>query len=46
MDDEEALIALLALGGYDPDSLGDKPLDFEAAIEILRSGRQCACEPG
>ncbi|WP_029318481.1 non-ribosomal peptide synthetase DhbF [Bacillus subtilis] len=35
-DDEEALIALLALGGYDPDSLGDKPLDFEAAIEILR----------
>ncbi|MGQ9003774.1 non-ribosomal peptide synthetase DhbF [Bacillus subtilis] len=34
-DDEEALIALLALGGYDPDSLGDKPLDFEAAIEIL-----------
>lgn len=36
-DDEEALIALLALGGYDPDSLGDKPLDFEAAIEILRS---------
>ncbi|MEC3650387.1 non-ribosomal peptide synthetase DhbF [Bacillus subtilis] len=36
-DDEEALIALLALGGYDPDSLGEKPLDFEAAIEILRS---------
>ncbi|QHM14232.1 non-ribosomal peptide synthetase DhbF [Bacillus subtilis] len=35
-DDEEALIALLALGGYDPDSLGDKPLDFEATIEILR----------
>ncbi|MCY7934651.1 non-ribosomal peptide synthetase DhbF [Bacillus spizizenii] len=35
-DDEEALIALLALGGYDPDSLGDKPLDFETAIEILR----------
>lgn len=35
-DDEEALIALLALGGYDPDSLGEKPLDFEAAIEILR----------
>ncbi|MED4872810.1 non-ribosomal peptide synthetase DhbF [Bacillus subtilis] len=35
-DDEEALIALLALGGYDPDSLGDKPLNFEAAIEILR----------
>ncbi|MEC1620315.1 non-ribosomal peptide synthetase [Bacillus mojavensis] len=35
-DDEEALIALLALGGYDPDSLGDKPLDFETAVEILR----------
>ncbi|MBK4204285.1 nonribosomal peptide synthetase DhbF [Bacillus subtilis] len=35
-DDEEALIALLALGGYDPDSLGDKPLDFQTAIEILR----------
>ncbi|WP_286058036.1 non-ribosomal peptide synthetase [Bacillus mojavensis] len=35
-DDEEALIALLALGGYDPESLGDKPLDFETAIEILR----------
>lgn len=35
-DDEEALIALLALGGCDPDSLGEKPLDFEAAIEILR----------
>ncbi|MCY8309497.1 amino acid adenylation domain-containing protein [Bacillus vallismortis] len=35
-DDEEALIALLALGGYDPDSLGDKPLDFETALEILR----------
>lgn len=35
-DDEEALIALLALGGYDPDSLGEKTLDFEAAIEILR----------
>lgn len=35
-DDEEALIALLALGGYDPDSLGEKPLDFEVAIEILR----------
>ncbi|MFJ7640435.1 amino acid adenylation domain-containing protein [Peribacillus sp. NPDC097225] len=34
--DEEALIALLALGGYDPDSLGDKPLDDASAIEILR----------
>ncbi|TYR81430.1 amino acid adenylation domain-containing protein [Priestia megaterium] len=35
-DEEEALIALLALGGYDPDSLGDKPLDLSSAIEILR----------
>ncbi|MCM3186402.1 amino acid adenylation domain-containing protein [Priestia megaterium] len=35
-DEEEALIALLALGGYDPDSLGDKPLDDSSAIEILR----------
>lgn len=35
-DDEEALVALLALGGYDPDSLGDKPLDFEHALELLR----------
>lgn len=36
-DEAEALIALLALGGYDPDSLGDKPLDMAAAVEILRS---------
>ncbi|WP_285769427.1 non-ribosomal peptide synthetase [Peribacillus sp. SI8-4] len=35
-DDEEALIALLALGGYDPDSLGEQPLDDASAIEILR----------
>ncbi|MCC9024348.1 amino acid adenylation domain-containing protein [Bacillus nakamurai] len=35
-DDEEAVIALLALGGYDPDSLGDQPLDFDSALEILR----------
>ena len=35
-DEEEALIALLALGGYDPDSLGNKPLDDSSAIEILR----------
>ncbi len=34
--DEEALIGLLALGGYEPDSLGDKPLDDASAIEILR----------
>ncbi|AJS59351.1 amino acid adenylation domain-containing protein [Paenibacillus sp. IHBB 10380] len=36
-DEQEALIALLALGGYDPDSMGDKPLDMNSAIEILRS---------
>ncbi|MCZ8519579.1 MULTISPECIES: amino acid adenylation domain-containing protein [Paenibacillus] len=36
-DEKEALIALLALGGYDPDSLGDRPLDMDGAIEILRS---------
>ncbi|MGA8942615.1 MAG: amino acid adenylation domain-containing protein [Thermoactinomyces sp.] len=35
-DEEEALISLLALGGYDPDQLGDKPLDIDGAIEILR----------
>ncbi|MNZ56835.1 Dimodular nonribosomal peptide synthase [compost metagenome] len=36
-DEEEALTALLALGGYDPDSIGDTPLNLESAIEILRS---------
>ncbi|NEW06374.1 amino acid adenylation domain-containing protein [Paenibacillus sp. SYP-B3998] len=36
-DEQEALIALLALGGYDPDSMGDKPLDMTSAIDILRS---------
>lgn len=36
-DEKEALIALLALGGYDPDSMGDRPLDIESAIEILQS---------
>ncbi|THF76595.1 amino acid adenylation domain-containing protein [Cohnella fermenti] len=35
-NEEEALIALLALGGYDPDSLGGV-LDMEAAVNILRS---------
>ncbi|MFD2172186.1 amino acid adenylation domain-containing protein [Tumebacillus lipolyticus] len=35
--EEEALIALLALGGYDPDSMGDKPLDIASAVEILQS---------
>ncbi|SFX01522.1 nonribosomal peptide synthetase DhbF [Thermoactinomyces sp. DSM 45891] len=33
--DDEALLALIALGGYDPDDLGDKQLDLEGAIEIL-----------
>ncbi|MBB3108623.1 nonribosomal peptide synthetase DhbF [Paenibacillus phyllosphaerae] len=36
-DEKEALIALLALGGYDPDNMGDKPLTMDGAIEILRS---------
>ncbi|OAB37184.1 non-ribosomal peptide synthetase [Paenibacillus macquariensis subsp. macquariensis] len=36
-DEEEALVALLALGGYDPDTIGDGPLDIARAIEILRS---------
>ena len=34
--EEEALIALLALGGYDPDNMDGKPLTMESAIEILR----------
>ncbi|WP_459503144.1 amino acid adenylation domain-containing protein [Bacillus sp. C1] len=34
--EEEALIALLALGGYDPDNMDGKTLDMENAIEILR----------
>ncbi|OAB38471.1 amino acid adenylation domain-containing protein [Paenibacillus glacialis] len=36
-DEEEALVALLALGGYDPDTMGEGPLDIARAIEILRS---------
>ncbi|WP_046215884.1 amino acid adenylation domain-containing protein [Paenibacillus wulumuqiensis] len=36
-EEEEALTALLALGGYDPDSIGDGPLDMARAMEILRS---------
>ncbi|MEC0180497.1 amino acid adenylation domain-containing protein [Paenibacillus peoriae] len=36
-DEEEALIALLALGGYDPDSLNDEPLQLSTALHILRS---------
>lgn len=35
-DEEEALTALLALGGYDKDSIG-VPLTVENAIKILRS---------
>ena len=34
--DEEALIALLALGGFEPDRLGSESLDDASAIEILR----------
>lgn len=36
-DEEEALTALLALGGYDPNSIGDAPLDMSTAMRILRS---------
>ncbi|MBN3525209.1 amino acid adenylation domain-containing protein [Paenibacillus apiarius] len=36
-DEEEALTALLALGGYDRDSIGDVPLNIASAIQILRS---------
>jgi len=36
-DEREALIALLALGGYDPDNMGDRPLTMSSAIDILRS---------
>lgn len=35
-DEQEALIALLALGGYDPDSLNGEPLKLSSAIDILR----------
>ncbi|EGO63957.1 non-ribosomal peptide synthetase [Acetonema longum] len=35
-DEEKALIALLVLGGYDPASLGDKPLNQASVLEILR----------
>ncbi|UTR13170.1 amino acid adenylation domain-containing protein [Salipaludibacillus sp. LMS25] len=35
--EEEALIALLALGGYDPDNVGEGELTMERTIEILRS---------
>lgn len=36
-DEKEALIALLALGGYDPDSIDDGPLTMARAIDILKS---------
>ncbi|QHZ45315.1 amino acid adenylation domain-containing protein [Bacillus sp. NSP9.1] len=35
-DEQEALVALLALGGYDPDSLDGEPLELSSAIDILR----------
>ncbi|AXM89914.1 non-ribosomal peptide synthetase [Anoxybacillus ayderensis G10] len=35
-DEQEALIALLALGGYDPDNMDGKPLNLENTIEMLR----------
>lgn len=35
-DEEKALIALLVLGGYDPKNLGDKPLNIDNVIAILR----------
>lgn len=35
-DEEEAMIALLALGGYDPDSVGGGPLTMETALDLLR----------
>ncbi|PZD95722.1 non-ribosomal peptide synthetase [Paenibacillus sambharensis] len=36
-DEQEVLAALLALGGYDPDMVGDGPLNLEAVIKLLRS---------
>lgn len=35
-DEEEALIALLALGGYDPDTLTGEPLTMKSAVDILK----------
>ncbi|SDZ41128.1 nonribosomal peptide synthetase DhbF [Evansella caseinilytica] len=35
-DEQEALIALLALGGYDPEMMDGKPLTIENAMDILR----------
>ncbi|CUH97717.1 Dimodular nonribosomal peptide synthase [Propionispora sp. 2/2-37] len=35
-DEEEALIALLVLGGYDPQKLEGKSLDLAGVLEILR----------
>lgn len=34
--EEEALMALLALGGYDPDSISDQPLNLANTIKILQ----------
>lgn len=38
-DEQEALIALLALGGYDPESLGNQPLKLSSVMELLRRDR-------
>ncbi|AEH46249.1 Phenylalanine racemase (ATP-hydrolyzing) [Parageobacillus thermoglucosidasius C56-YS93] len=35
-DEQEALIALLALGGYDPDNMDGKPLNLENTMDMLR----------
>jgi nonribosomal peptide synthetase DhbF len=35
-DEQEALIALLALGGYDPDNLKDRPLTLANVMDLLR----------
>ncbi|BBU40842.1 dimodular nonribosomal peptide synthase [Aeribacillus pallidus] len=35
-DEEEAMIALLALGGYDPDNMDGKPLNLKNTIAMLR----------
>ncbi|UOQ48667.1 amino acid adenylation domain-containing protein [Gracilibacillus caseinilyticus] len=35
-DDDEALVALLALGGYDPESLREEKVTFENVSELLQ----------
>ncbi|MGE6630695.1 amino acid adenylation domain-containing protein [Bacillus sp. NPDC077027] len=35
-DEEEALIALLALGGYDPETLTGEPLTMKSAVDNLK----------